>query len=82
MTKPNGTNGWLGKMMLGGLFVIATGTTGATANWLLNQQSRSQVIQSEHGERISGLEAVQKSIGATLVRLDRKMDRVLERVSR
>lgn len=79
MTKPNGANGWAVKAGLTGLFAVTLGTTGTFANWIMNEQGRSQVVQQEQGERISRLEAVQVSIGATLVRIDRKLDRVLER---
>ena len=78
MGKTNGTNGWLMKAALTSLFAIAMGITG----WVRSEQARAQVKQVEHGERISVLETRQASIDATLDRMDHKLDRVLERITK
>lgn len=79
MAKPNGMNGLLGKFVLAG-FVVTTGTvTGVFANWIANGQRQTQVKQSEHGERISALEAVQAGIHLSLQRIDKNVNRLLER---
>ncbi len=78
MAKTNGPNGWILRSGLTGLFAIAM----ATAGWIISEQSRAQAKQTVHGERISVLETRQVGIDITLVRLEQKLDRVLERVTR
>ena len=78
MAKANGTNGWTMKVALTSLVAIAM----LIAGWVRTEQSRAQAKQVEHGERISVLETRQANIDGKLDRMDNKLDRVLERVTR
>lgn len=75
MAKTNGLNGTLVKFMLAGFIAITATLTGVFATSMVDEQDRIEQKQSEHGERLSKLEAFNES-----VRDDLKL--ILERVTK
>ena len=82
MEPRNGTAGLMIKSLIG-LFIVITGTvTGVFANSMVAQQVRTELKQDEHGERLSALETFNKGVRDDLQRIDRNVDRILERITR
>lgn len=84
MAKADGFNGVIVKVVLGA-FVAATATlTGVFAHSMVDEQRHVELKQSEHGERLSSLEAFNEGIRDDLRRMNDKLDQILilERVTR
>ncbi|KKM64107.1 hypothetical protein LCGC14_1504640 [marine sediment metagenome] len=82
MNRADGTNGWTGKFVLGGFVAVTATLTGVFANSMSADQKHLELKQAEHGERLSALESFNKGVSQDLQRIDRNVDRILERITR
>jgi len=78
----NGLNGTVVKWMLGGFVAITATLTGVFANSMVAEQVRVEQKQSEHGERLSKLEAFNEGVRHDLREMGVTLNLVLERVTR
>ncbi len=84
MAKADGFNGVMVKLVLAGVITGTATLTGVFATSMVAEQTRTELKQSEHGERLSSLEAFNVGIRDDLRRMNDKLDQllVLERVTR
>lgn len=82
MGKSNGTNGWAGKFVLGGFVAVTATLTGVFASSMVAEQTRIELKQADHGERLSRLETFNEGVREDLRKMDTTMDLILERVTK
>ncbi len=80
MNRADGTNGWIGKFVLGGFVAVTVTLTGVFATSMSADQKHLEVKQAEHGERLSSLEAFNEGLREDVQGMDKKLNRILERM--
>ncbi len=80
MGKINGTNGWSGKFVLAGFVAVTATLTGVFASSMVADQKHTELKQAEHGERLSSLEAFNEGLRDDVQGMDKKLNRILERM--
>ena len=82
MDKSNGMAGLMVKGAIGIFIAITVTLTSVFAGSMVHRQERTEDTQVEHGQRLSTLEAFNKSMHEDVQKMDRKLDTLLERVPR
>ncbi|KKM88722.1 hypothetical protein LCGC14_1255780 [marine sediment metagenome] len=80
MDMLNGLEGSMANFVLAGFVAVVAVLAGVFATSLVADQRHTKLKQAEHGERLSSLEAFNEGLRDDVQGMDKKLNRILERM--